>query len=255
MRSIRIIALNTFREIIRDRILYALIIFSLLLIGISMILGQLSFAEQTRISMNFGLTAIHLGTVILSIFVGSTLVNKEIEKKTIMTILVRPITRTQFLIGKACGLSLVNVVVVGGLSLVLFFVLKGLGATLSPTFAIALLGILFEGLILLGITLLFSSFSTPAMVVSFTIGVFLVGHWMDSLSFFAKQSESEVFIGFQKALEFVWPNLEMLNWRAQAVHLDTVALSEVGFAILNASAWFGVSLALTTLLLGKRDFA
>ena len=100
MKAIWIIANNTFREIIRDRILYGLVVFALLLIGVSLVLGQLSFAEQMRISIDFGFAAIHFSAVILSIFIGSTLVSKEIDKKTVMTLLARPITRFQFLFGK-----------------------------------------------------------------------------------------------------------------------------------------------------------
>src|SRR3989344_2748310 len=100
MKIIRIIARNTYREIIRDRILYVLILFALLIIGVSLALGQLSFAEQTRISINFGFSAISLSTVVLAVFAGSTLVFKEIEKRTVLTLLARPITRSQFLIGK-----------------------------------------------------------------------------------------------------------------------------------------------------------
>src|SRR5436305_70886 len=104
MRAIYVIAVNTFHEIIRDRILYGILVFALLLIGISLALGQLSFAEQSRISANFGFTGIHLAAAILAIFIGSSLVSREIEKRTIMTLLVRPLSRTQFIIGKFLGL-------------------------------------------------------------------------------------------------------------------------------------------------------
>src|ERR1044071_5461067 len=122
MRPIWILAVNTFREVIRDRILYALIVFAILLIGLSLALGQLSFAEQARISANFGMSAIHLCAVALAIFVGSNLVYKEIEKKTIMTILVRPISRLQFIFGKALGLTMVIVTMILGLACILALV-------------------------------------------------------------------------------------------------------------------------------------
>lgn len=255
MKAIYIISMNTFREIIRDRILYGLVVFSILLISISMLLGQLSFAEQVRISMNFGLTAIHLGTVVLAVFVGSTLVNKEIDKKTIMTILVRPISRTQFIIGKALGLSMVNFVVMAGLSLVLAGVLTFLGAKLNSIFFLALFGILLEGLLLLGITLFFSTFSTTFMVVSFTMGIFLIGHWLDSMQFFAEKSESGSFVFFQEIISRVFPDLEAFNWRGHAVYSDAVSASEISFAVLYAICWFVMTIVLTSLILRKKDFA
>ncbi len=255
MKSTLVISLNTFREIIRDRILYGLVVFAILLISVSMLLGQLSFAEQIRISMNLGLTAIHLGTVVLSVFVGSTLVTKEIDKKTIMTILARPISRTQFILGKALGLSLVNLVVMSGLSVVLAGVLYFLGADLKPIFLLALVGILLEGMLLLGITLLFSTFSTSIMVVTFTMGVFLIGHWLESMQFFAEKSETVSFIFFQQLISRVFPDLEVFNWRAHAVYSDRVSAEEITYAGLYAFGWFILTIVLTSLIMRKKDFA
>ncbi|MCB0342972.1 MAG: ABC transporter permease subunit, partial [Bdellovibrionales bacterium] len=141
MRVVWIIALNTFREIIRDRILYGLVVFALLLIGLSLALGQLSFAEQIRISANFGFTGIHLSAVMLSIFAGGSLVAKEIDKKTILTLLARPISRFQFMLGKSLGLTLVVVSVVTGLALVLAFILMNMGFKLNEGFFLGLFGI------------------------------------------------------------------------------------------------------------------
>src|SRR4051812_34634381 len=99
MKPVWIIAKNTYREIIRDRILYGIVVFALMLVGLSLALGQLTFAEQAKISADFGFIGIQLSAVVLAIFVGSSLVAKEIEKQTILTLLARPITRTQFLLG------------------------------------------------------------------------------------------------------------------------------------------------------------
>jgi Cu-processing system permease protein len=254
VRAIRIIAFNTFREIIRDRILYGLVVFSLLLMGFSMILGQLSFSEQVRISMNFGLSAIHLGCVVLSIFVGSTLVNKEIDKKTIMTLLVRPITRTQFLLGKALGLLIVNTVVMSGLAVVLIGVLLFLGATINPTFFWAIFGILLEGFVLLGATLLFSTFSSPFMVVAFSTGIFLVGHWVGSLIFFAERGDNAGFKAMVAVLTKIWPNFEVLNWRAEAVYGDTLRSADILWASSYSVGWFVFLIAITALAFRKKDF-
>lgn len=193
MKSILIIAANTYREIIRDRILYGLIVFALLLIGLSLALGQLSFAEQTRISANFGLTAIHISAVMIAIFMGSSLVNKEIDKKTILTLFVRPISRLQFLLGKSLGLVLLILTAIGGLALVLMGVFLGIGLGISSLFFVALLGIILEALILLAVSLFFSAFATPVMVVAFSLGIFVIGHWTESLRFFAQKNESIAF--------------------------------------------------------------
>ena len=125
MNAVFVIAKNTFREVIRDRILYSLVVFALLLVLLSLSLGQLSFDENIRLSANFGFTGIHISAMALAVFIGSTLVAKEIEKQTILTLLARPISRAQFIMGKALGLmAVVNVVVLSLgliLSIFLFF--------------------------------------------------------------------------------------------------------------------------------------
>lgn len=255
MKAVWIIAHNTFREIIRDRILYGLIIFALLLIGFSMVLGQLSFSEQMRISLDFGFAAIHISSVILSIFIGSTLVSKEIDKKTVMTLLARPITRFQFLLGKAFGLMFVIMTVGAGLSFVLLIVLKSMGATVEGNFIIGLYGILLESLVLLTLALMFSTFSRPVMVVSFCLGIFLIGHWMGSLQFFSQKSRAQSFIHFERFLSTIIPNLESFNWRSLAIYGDTIPSALLISATLYCLIWVMIALVTATLVIWRKDFA
>lgn len=254
MNAIRVIAINTFREIIRDRILYGILVFALLLIGLSLALGQLSFAEQSRISANFGFTGIHLSAAILAIFIGSSLVAREIEKRTIMTLLVRPLTRTQFIIGKFFGLVMVLTSLIAGLSLVLLGVVSFLQLKIELNFLIAIIGIWFEALILLSLALFFGSFSRPTMTVVFAGSLFLIGHWVDSLKFFVDKSESSGFKILGTAITKVFPNLEVLNWRSAPVYELHVPASTTGPAILYALAWIVFLLSLTSLIFRRRDF-
>jgi ABC-type transport system involved in multi-copper enzyme maturation permease subunit len=254
MRIIWIIAINTFREIIRDRVLYGIAVFAVLLIGISLALGQLSFAEQARISADFGLTAIHVSAIILSIFIGSTLVYREIDKKTIMTLLARPITRLQFVLGKCLGLTFVTVTAVLFLAGILALVFVGVEMPLVQQFPIALFGVLLESILLLGITVFFSSFASPMMVVAFSMAVFLIGHWVESLDFFIKKSPSEEFRLLAKALMVLLPNLERFNWRPNVIYLDPIAAKEVGMAAVYSFSWFGIFILFSVLIFTRRDF-
>jgi Cu-processing system permease protein len=183
-RPVSVIAFNTFREIIRDRILYGIVVFALLLIGVSVVLGELSFAEQARISADFGFTGIQISACVLAIFVGSTLVAREIEKQTVLTLLAKPVTRSQFILGKFLGLALVVTAIMLGLAVVLALLLIFLGFTLELSFPIALLGILMEALFLISLALFFGTFARPMMTVVFAVSFFLIGHWVDSLDFF-----------------------------------------------------------------------
>ncbi len=254
LRIISIIGINTFREIIRDRILYGILVFAVILIGLSIALGELSFAEQARISADFGFAGIQLSAVILSIFAGSTLVAREIEKQTILTLLVRPVSRTQFLFGKFLGLASVVTVVVAGLAATLAGLLIYLELGLHLSFLWALLGILIESLILTAMALFFGSFAKPMMTVVFTVSVFLIGHWVSSLDFFVKKSQSESFIVVGKILSATLPDLERFNWRSAPVYDTFVSISDVGITVAYGIGWIALLMIFMALIFGRRDF-
>lgn len=253
MRPVWVLALNTYKEVIRDRILYGLVMFAMMLIGVSLALGQLSFAEQARISANFGLTAIHLTAVALAIFVGSNLVYKEIDKKTIMTILVRPISRLQFILGKGLGLSLLIITMILGLALVLVGIFALLEMTIDVRLAWVLLGLLCESLVLLGVTLVFSMFARPILVVCFSIGIFLIGHWQTSLDFFARKNPDGPIAAVNWVCKHLLPNLEKVNWKDLVLYnqpIDTAAkMQAVGYSL----AWYALCIFLATWIFRKKD--
>ena len=255
MKSVFIIATNTFREVIRDRILYGIVIFALLLVGLSIALGGLSFTEQARISANFGFTGIQIGASILSIFIGSTLVSREIEKQTILTLLVRPITRTQFLIGKFAGLVLVILTVMVGLAAVVGALIAYLGLTIDFTFVIALYGILLESLVLVAITMFFGSVSRPIMTVIFASSLFLIGHWVSSLrGLMNLRSVSESTKAISKVVLSVVPDLERFNWRSGPVYSEMPLTTDIVYASIYALGWMLLILALTSFAFRRRDF-
>lgn len=253
MRPIWVVAKNTYKEVIRDRILYALLLFAVMLIGFSLALGQLSFAEQARISANFGLAAIHVVAVSLAIFIGSNLVYKEIEKKTILTILVRPISRLQFILGKSLGLSLLILTMISGLALVLAVVFAGLGLAVDERLGLVLIGLLAESLILLGITLVFSMITKPILVVCFSVGVFLIGHWQESLRFFAQKSEGGFLPLVAWLVRYFIPDLERMNWKELVLYNQPIDWPGKGFALIYALSWFALTVCSAALLFKRKD--
>lgn len=254
MKKIFVLAQNTYIEIIRDRILYGLIVFALLLIGLSLALGQLSFTEQGRIALDFGLVGIQLSSVVLAIFIGSTLVSKEIEKQTILTILSRPIGRGIFLIGKFFGLLAVIFTIMVGLLAIVLLVARIVEVETNFSILWAMWGILLESIILLGITLLFGVMIRPFLTVTCTVGIFLIGHWIPSLVFFAEKSESESFRMFGLFISKVLPNLERFNWRSSVTYLEVVPLTEIVSATVYALGWVLILLAFTNIIFRRRDF-
>ncbi|RME18079.1 MAG: hypothetical protein D6797_01155 [Bdellovibrio sp.] len=253
MRGIWIIAQNTFKEMIRDRILYGLLIFALLLIGFSLALGQLSFTEQVRISANFGFLGIHLSTVMLAIFLGGSLVVKEIDKKTILTLLVKPITRTQFLLGKSLGLILVMLTGVLGLGSILFLVLWMMSFDVGMGFIWGLLGILMEATLILSMSLCFSTFARPVTVASGVLGLFLIGHWLESLEFFIKKSDSVIYKMVGKLMVSTFPDLEVFNWRSLVIYHETVSTKQALFAVSYLVVWVSIFMLIASFIFSRKD--
>src|ERR1700733_7097601 len=105
-----VVAVNTFRESVRDRVLYNLIFFALVMIAAAVIVGKISIGVEHEVIINLGLTAISLFGLVMAIFIGVGLVYKEIEKRTLYSLLAKPVRRWQFLTGKYAGLLLTLVV-------------------------------------------------------------------------------------------------------------------------------------------------
>src|SRR5438552_16478980 len=178
------IARNAFREAVRDRVLYKLVVFALLLIAGAIFLGELSGGQAAKILVDLGLSASLLFGVLIAIFVGVGLVYKELERRTLYAILSKPIGRGEFLLGKYLGLCLtllVNVIIMGaGVSLALIYIRRGwdpLAIKIWPSIML----IYFELMIITGVALLFSTFSSPALSGLLTFFVFVIGHFSADL--------------------------------------------------------------------------
>src|SRR6266704_7187423 len=187
------IARNAFREAVRDRVLYNLVLFVLLLIAGSIFLGELSAGQDSKIIVDLGLSAMLLFGAFIAIFVGVGLVYKEIERRTLYAILSKPVTRAEFLVGKYLGLCLtllVNIVVMGiGLSLAIVYLRRGWDPLL-PRIWPAILLIYIELTIITGVAMLFSSFSSPALSALLTFLIFVIGHFSSDLKMLSQSAGS-----------------------------------------------------------------
>jgi len=255
-RRIVAIARNAFREAVRDRVLYNLVVFVLLLIAGAIFLGELSAGQEAKIIVDLGLSAILLFGVFISIFVGVGLVYKEIERRTLYAILSKPIGRGEFLLGKYLGLCLtllVNVAIMGvGLSLALVYVKRGWDPLVVRIWP-AILLIYVELMILTGVAMLFSAFSSPALSALLTFFVFVIGHFSADLKTLANSMGSAPTRWFFAGLYYLLPNLANYNAITTAAHglmPDTRGLiAAVGYGFI----YIGVLLAATTLIFSRRD--
>jgi Cu-processing system permease protein len=251
------IARNTFREAVRDRVLYNLVLFVLLLTGGAVFLGELSAAQEEKIIVDMGLSAMLLFGVFIAIFVGVGLVYKEIERRTIYAIFSKPVGRGEFLLGKYLGLCLtlaVNVAVMGaGVSLALLYVRGGWHPLVIDIWpAVALLYV--ELMILVAVALLFSSFSSPALSALLTFFVFVIGHFSAEL----KNLSAAVGGGAARfvfaAVYYLLPNLSNYAYITAASHGQRPTAANFAAAVLYGLAYIAVLLAASTLVFKRRNF-
>jgi ABC-type transport system involved in multi-copper enzyme maturation permease subunit len=251
------IAGNAFREAVRDRVLYNLVLFVLLLTGAAVFIGELSGGQERKIIVDLGLSAMLLFGVFIAIFVGVGLVYKEIERRTVYTIFAKPVSRGEFLLGKYLGLCLtllVNVLVMGGgVSLALIYVSGGLDPLVFSIWP-AILLLYVELMILTGVALLFSSFSSPALSALLTFFVFIIGHFSADLKTFASSMGTASARYFFGGLFYLLPNLANYSYITPTAHGQTPAPAMFFAALAYAVVYITVLLAAATLIFNRRNF-
>ena len=173
-----VVAINTFREAVRDRVLYNLIFFALMMIGAAILVGQISIGIERMVIINLGLSAISIFGIIMAIFIGVGLVYKEMEKRTLYSLLSKPIHRWEFLVGKFAGLLLTLVVNTSlmtlGLGLALYCVSKKFEQG-DATILVAVYFILLELALVTALALFFSCFTSPMLSTLYTLGIYIAG--------------------------------------------------------------------------------
>lgn len=249
-----IIAKNTFIEVIRDRVLYILLLFAFLFMGLSFAIGQLSYDEIFRLSLGLGLSSIHLCFMGLTIFLGSSLFYREIERKTIFTLLVRPISRWHYMVGKYLGLMSVLFILLLGFILSFSVIQLSLGLPLYLSTYVSFFGVLLESGLLLSATFFFSSFCRPFLAIACSVSFFLVGHWVDSLGNLIQKSDSLLFKAMGTAVMYAFPDLSALNWRDYAIAKAFVNSNDLYFGFCLTLAWAFLFFTLSQAIFRRKDF-
>ena len=249
------IAHNTFREAVRDRVLYNLIVFALLMVGASLLFGQISIGIHRIVLVNLGLTAISIFGVIIAIFIGIGLVSKEIDKRTLYTVLTRPVRRWEFIVGKFFGL-------VGTLVVNAFFMAVGFFAALfylSHAFTrgdvglvVALYFIVLQFAVVTAVALLFSSFSSPLLSAVFTFAIFAIGMFSEDLRSFAAMAKGGA--GWvATAIAYVVPNFSALNVISSVAHDNPVPSSLIVSNTVYSLLYAIFAIAAAALIFERRN--
>lgn len=220
-----IVAINTFREAVRDRVLYNLIFFALMMIGASILVGEISIGISRLVIINLGLSAISIFGLVMAIFIGVGLVHKEIEKRTLYTLLSKPVRRWEFLIGKFGGLLLTlalnTVLMTLGLAAALFYVSQNFLRT-DVSILVAIYFILLELALVTALALFFSCFSSPMLSTLFTLGIYVAGIFSKDIRDVGMLARSPVMQTAAQVLYYVLPNFHNFNAITAAAHGESI---------------------------------
>lgn len=254
MFKVLALAKTTLREMLREKIFFVVIFIAVALLGLSFLLGAMSFAEQRKILTDFGFLAIHLASLGIALFAGSYLLAKEIEKQTCLLILSRPVSRAQFIMGKILGVVALNTLLLVTLGVVLWGLL---GLWKEPkvwlSFFEVCLSLWFESVVILCLVICLSLLVRPVLALGAGFMSFLLGHWLGDLAFFAEKSKESVFIGAVKVLHWVNPNLYRLNWKS-AYFLDKgIPVQNVLWMVMHMTGWIILLVLITNFFFRRKD--
>jgi ABC-type transport system involved in multi-copper enzyme maturation permease subunit len=267
MRATAAIAVNVFRESVRDKVLYNLVLFAILLMGASYLIGQLTAGQDVKIIKDLGLAAISVFGLFMAVFIGIGLVSKEVERRSIYSLLAKPIHRYQLVLGKYAGLVLTLVVnlsvMAAALYLVLGYMLWGVppavrqvwdAPALEPALLVAIFLIFVQLALVTAIALFFSTFSTPMLSAALTFGLFIAGHFSGDLRDFGQVVDAPAAARLAKALYWLLPNLAQFDVKARVVHGQAVPVGAVALSCTYALLYIGMLLVAAVLVFSRRDF-
>jgi ABC-type transport system involved in multi-copper enzyme maturation permease subunit len=267
MKATAQIAVNVFRESVRDKVLYNLVAFAILLMGASYLIGQLTAGQDVKIIKDLGLAATSIFGLFIAVFIGIGLVSKEVEKRSIYSLLAKPIERHQILFGKYAGLVLTLAVNLAVMAIALYAVLAYMAwvagpaaakaweaPALDPAMLKAFSMIFVELSIVTAIALFFSTFSTPLLSAALTFGLFVAGRFSADLRNFNQVVDSPAAVMLTRAMYWILPNLAPFDVRAEVVHAQPVTAGYLLMSTAYGALYIAALLVAATLIFSRRDF-
>ena len=248
------IAMNTVREAVRNKLLYTLLFFAILMIAAGVVLSTLSYVEIERILQDIGFASIRFFGVAIAIFVGVGLIHKEVDRRTVYTILSKPLSRSEFLLGKYVGLVLTiwmqAAIMIAAFALVSLATGAPLGAGHAAAFA--LIGV--ELALVVAIATLFSAFTTPMLASFFSTGLWAVGHLTRDLRDIGANSDLESVRRVTALVHRVLPDLDGFDLTIEAAHALPLVASDVWLPAVYGAGYTAVLLVCAVSIFEQRDF-
>jgi ABC-type transport system involved in multi-copper enzyme maturation permease subunit len=256
MTNVWTVARNTFREAVRDRVLYNLVFFALLMMGAAILVGQISIDIEESVIVSLGLTAISVIGIFIAVFIGVGLVSKEMDKRTLYALLAKPVERWEFLLGKYGGLVMTLVVNTGAMAVGLYLALWAVKHPLTRSdwyLLVAVYLILLKLAVIVALAMLFSCFTTPFLAILFTLGIYLAGVYAEDLRTMQAVNLSSATMKMLRGISYLLPNFENFNVMGAVAHERGVPGILVWHDTWYAIVYCGMVLAAAAMVFSRRN--
>ena len=253
LRKVGYVALNTYRETVRDKVLYNLVLFALLMIGSSYVLGAISVYQEIKIIKDLGLASISIFGMVIAIFIGIGLVSKEMDRRTLYTVLTKPLTRAQFLLGKYLGLCVTLLVNVLVMTAGLYLLLLLMKHPFDPELLKAIYLIYLKLVVLVGVAILFSTFTSSVLAGILTGFVYVTGYFSSDLKNLESIVEPGLLPQLTRAIYYLLPNFKNFDVKAAVVAGDPVTWSQLSWVTLYAVVYTAVLLTASCWIFRQRN--
>ncbi len=255
LRRLLVIASNVFREVLRDRVFYLVGIFTLIMVLAGQLIPEVASIATGKVMLDVGLGAIALIGLVVTVFVGSSLIHKEIEKRTVLVLLAKPMTRSEFVVGKHLGLSAVLAVLIAAMGAIYFLLLRAYGIPFELVpLVLSLIFLWLELSLLAAVALLFGSAMSPLLTTLLTFAIYAVGHLSPDIVKLAAITENPGLQRAVRSLYLVLPDLDRLNLRNDAIYSNLPNGQGLGAIALYALVYIAFLLAGSSLIFQRREF-
>ncbi len=266
-RTIAVVAAAVFKESVRDRVPVSVVAFTVLLMAMSYLIAQLTAGQDLKIIKDLGLAALSIFGLMITVFIGISLVSKEVERRSIYALLSKPVTREEFLIGKYLGLVTTLAVNLGAMTLAFYGVLFYIDQSASeamraawpapatdPRLLTAIVLIFAELMLITAVALFFSTFSSPLLAAALTLALWVAGHFNADLRQFETVVDAQPLVYLTRAVYYLLPNLAPFNVKAEVVHGIAVERSHVLLTLSYAGVYISALLLMAVAVFRRRDF-
>ncbi len=253
MRAVRAIAVNTFREAVRDRILYLFVGFALVMVFSTKLFGMLTVGDESKIVKDIGLAAMQFFSMLIAVMMSMLLISREVDSRTVFNIISKPVARWQFILGKYLGLVAVVATNLVFITAVLLLMVAVYTRELDLMLVFAAAMTMLEMVVLAAFATLFAVVTRPILGSLMTLAVFVVGQTSEDLWLLTRQLPGELTRAVIAAIYYLLPNLQRFNFRSEVVHDLPIDPAAVALAVIYALAFATVALILASLRFRSKD--